>query len=207
MNSMPSSRGLRFFARAGSLPALLALLLCLGACATIKEVIPRESPQETMYRETTTEWTREGSLYRGVETMLLARATLKSKQWRQAYASRVRDLYVLTPAEHDELLDELSEKREESLEIVLSLSAQDFRHANLMRTEAWTIFLESNGRKLYPSSLERLGWPAEKLRAFFPYYSTWQQFYLLTFPRPETPEATLVIAGPAGKIDLTWNSF
>jgi hypothetical protein len=207
MSSTLSSRGLRCFVRAGSLPALLALLLCLDACTTIREVIPRESPQEAIYREITDEWTREGSLYRGVETLLLARATLKSKPWRTAYASRVRDLYVLTPAEHDELLDEMSEKREEALEIVLSLSAQDPRHANLMRTEAWTIFLESNERKLYPNSLERLGWPQEKLRAFFPYYTTWQQFYLLTFPRPEAPEATLVIAGPAGKIDLTWNSF
>jgi hypothetical protein len=178
-------------------------VLFLSGCGP-REVPLRQGPEGQGYLATTEVWTREGVLYRGVETLLQARATLKSQEWRTAYATRVRELYVLTPQEHASLIEEMNER---GLEIILALSAEDPGSANLMRTTTWSIFLQTGAQKLYPLSLNRLDWPEEKLRAFFPFYSPWQQFYLLSFPTPDASGGSLVIAGPGGRIDLPWNSF
>jgi hypothetical protein len=185
----------------------MVLLLLVGCNGMRALLSPFDTPEGPAYRAITEEWTREGVLYRGVETLLQARGVLKSMEWRTAYAARAKELYALTPEEHSALLDELKDAEEGALEIILALSSQDPVHTNLLRTQTWSLFFDSGQQKLYPVSLERLDWPREKLRAFFSFYSPWQEYYLLTFPRPVIPGGSLVIAGPGGQIDLSWNSF
>jgi hypothetical protein len=206
MSSTRSSPETSCCARAGKSALLLGLLLLVCGCSP-RELLSPVAPEDRGYMELTQSLTREGALYRGLETLLVPRAMLKTMEWRNAYASRVRDLYGLTPQEHATLLEDMGVAHERALEVVLALSAEDPLHADLMRNQIWSIFFETETLKLYPTSLERLDWPREKLRTFFPFYTRWQQYYLLTFPVPDASPGRLVIAGPGGRIDLPWNSF
>ncbi len=197
--------------RAAPLVACVLSLLALLACsqgATIKTVDLLWPDLGDPYQQTTKAWTRSQAIYKGINAEFLATATLLSEPWRKAYAARYAEVYFLPQAEAEAFrLDQLAAGHKH-IEVVLALSSPRKGLAKLdYRDPQWRVFLLAGGQQLAPleiAPMEGDTWPDTKLEAFFPYWKRWQHFYRLRFDRPPSGPLTLVMSGPAGRVEFQW---
>ncbi|MEW5772782.1 MAG: hypothetical protein AB1916_04590 [Thermodesulfobacteriota bacterium] len=163
------------------------------------------------YVRLTRDWTRTAELNQGLDSSLNAAATLQSAAWREAFAKRWAHAYALTPGEAGDFLEEQRKAHARGTEIVLSLAAERSKNAVLRPDDPlWRVVVvqgESVHRPLDMAPLDKDRWPAEKIGLFFPYASRWRSFYGLRFPRLADGPATLVVSGPLGRMEFTWEHF
>lgn len=195
------------------LPASLLLLAVIAAAGCRGYGV--QDTAETLwpglndpYIETTLNWTRHAELTDGIDVLVKASATLKSREWREAFAARYAQVYALTDEERAKLVDDQMRAHGENLDIVLAISGSSPELTNLkFRDPLWRVFASSSGKRVYLSEIrpmESNDWPPQKLKAFFPYYKRWRKFYTLSFPRPANGPVTLTVSGPAGEMRFTW---
>jgi hypothetical protein len=201
--------------RPSSILFVLALALALaapGCQSTPREAATLLWPDMTdPYVQTTRRWTRSGAAYDGVNLAFSAAATLKSADWRRAFADKYAELYGQTGDEAARTLADQHAAAGRGLEIVLALAAPAGGADKLsLRGERFKVFALSGENTLYPQEIrpmERDFWPQEKLAAFFPYATPWRSFYTLRFQDVPPGPLALIIAGPAGRVELTWATF
>lgn len=191
----------------------LAAALALAAC----QAAPRDAADllwpdlSDPYLNTTRSVTRSGASYDGVNLSFSVAATLKSGQWRRAFATRHAELYGQTEAEAGALAAAQERAAQDGTEFVLALTAPGGGADKLSsRDERFKVFALSGENKLYPLEIrpmEREFWPQEKLKAFFPYANRWRKFYEVRFERVQPGPLRLVVAGPAGLVELFWVHF
>lgn len=160
------------------------------------------------YMQITRAWTRNAELTDGIDVLVKASATLKSKSWREAYVKRYAELYDLRADERKKLISDQNRAHAEYIDVVLALSAARSELADLdFRDPLWRVFATRNGKRIYLSEIrpmEREDWPPQKLKAFFHYYKRWRRFYSLRFPRVGEGPIELTATGPAGTMRFTW---
>ncbi|MCK9239129.1 hypothetical protein [Desulfocurvus sp.] len=193
---------------------LLVLALALTLAAPGCQGTPRDAatllwPDMTdPYVQTTRRWTRSDAVYDGVNLAFAAAATLKTEDWRRAFVDKYAELYGQTGDEAARSLAGQRAAADQGLEVVLALAAPDGGvHRLSPRDERFKVFALSGEKALYPQEIrpmEQEFWPREKLVAFFPYATPWRSFYTLRFQDVPPGPLALVIAGPAGRIELTW---
>lgn len=163
------------------------------------------------YLSETRRATRSEAVYDGMNLSFAAAATLKTRPWREAYARRHAALYGQTEAEQAEVLAGQMRAAEAGTELVLALTAPDGSHRDLaLRDPRWKVFALSGQNKLYPLEIrpmERDVWPQDKLEAFFPYATRWRRFYSVRFAPVQAGPLSLVVTGPAGRVELSWVYF
>jgi hypothetical protein len=163
------------------------------------------------YVRLTRDWTRTAELNAGLDNALNAAATLESRAWREGFAKRWAHAYALAPGEGAQFLAEQMQAHGQATEIVLSLAAERNKIGVLRPDDPlWRVEVIQGDRVLRPldiAPLDKDRWPAEKLGLFFPYASRWRNFYGLRFPRLAAGPATLVVAGPVGRMEFTWEHF
>jgi hypothetical protein len=160
------------------------------------------------YVRTTKDWTRHAELRDGIDVTAKASATLKSLDWRKAFASHYAEIYALSEEEAAKITADQMKAHRQRIEVVLAISSTKSEISELdFRGPMWRIFATRGGNRIYLTEirpLERDDWPAAKLKEFFPYYERWRNFYTLSFPRTGRGPISLVIAGPPGEIRFTW---
>jgi hypothetical protein len=163
------------------------------------------------YVRLTRDWTRTAGLDAGLDGSVNAAATLESRAWREGFAKRWAHAYGLPPEEAADFLARQLLAHEQGAEIVLSLAAEPGKSARLRPDDPlWRVAVVQDGNMYRPleiAPLDKDRWPAEKLGLFFPYASRWRSFYGLRFPRLAAGPATLVVAGPLGRMEFTWEHF
>jgi hypothetical protein len=202
-------------------PLLLIALLALGACAP-----PRVDFSETLrvyhasdYTSVRDRWTRQGTLYKGVSSLVFLTATYKSWEWRQAYLATMRDNAALTPTEYQELVAKERAAYNTGHEFFISVAMPIHRWAaNLAAKDSqWHITLvNSRGEEVHPEKIERFRRVTPNITEFFSYHTTFGEAYVLRFPRTlpdgrpvldaQPPMAMLRLAGPPGKAELVWQA-
>lgn len=199
-------------------PAIRIIIACAAALVVAACSMTTRDATDLLWPDlndpyvlSTKAWTRSGAVYDGINLSFAAAATLKSAAWREAYAIRHAEVYSQTAEEQAEVLAGQRKAAGEGTEAVLALTAPDGTHTKLpVRSEQWKVFALSGQNKLYPLEIrpmERKIWPQDKLEAFFPYANPWRKFYTVRFPVIEPGPVTLVVAGPAGRVDLIWENF
>ena len=199
--------------RALGAPALLALLaiLALSACSQDYRIKPVDLLWPDLndpYQQTTRAWTRSQAIYSGIDAEFLATATLLSEPWRKAFAQRYAEVYSLPPAEAQAFrMDQLAAMAKHT-EVILALSGPKRELTELdFRDSRWRVFILANGDQHAPLEIAPLDedvWPPAKLEVFFPYWKRWQHFYSLRFDILPPGPATLVMSGPAGRVEFQW---
>lgn len=193
--------------------AVLAVAFVAAACqGTPRDAAELLWPDMTdPYVQSTKRWTRADAVYDGVNLSFAVAATLKSWDWRRAYTDKYAELYGQTGDEKAGVVSGQEHAAKAGLEIVMALASGDGRADKLsLRDERFKVFALSGENKIYPLEIrpmEREFWPQDKLEAFFPYATRWRTFYTLRFPEVAPGPISLVVAGPAGRIELSWVYF
>lgn len=163
------------------------------------------------YVSLTRDWTRTAGLDAGLDASLNAAATLESRAWREGFAKRWAHAYGFAPEETADFLAQQLLAHEQGTEVVLSLAAEPGRISRLRPDDPlWRVAVVQDGNTYRPleiAPLDKDRWPAEKIGLFFPYASRWRSFYGLRFPRLAAGPATLVVTGPLGRMEFTWEHF
>ncbi|MBU1003452.1 MAG: hypothetical protein KKE73_13140 [Proteobacteria bacterium] len=163
------------------------------------------------YVLSTKEWTRSAAVYDGVNLRFVATATAKSLDWREAFVARYAAAYSQTPSEAAQALADQMRAHEAASEVILALESPSMDVGRLsVRDEQWKVFALQGENKLYPQEIRRLkksSWPETKLGTFFPYFNPWQKFYCVSFQRVAQGPLTVVVSGPAGRVELGWEEF
>lgn len=163
------------------------------------------------YVSLTRDWTRTAGLSQGLDGSLNAAATLKSRAWREGFAKRWAHAYGLSAVDAEAFLSEQMQAHARETEVVLSLAAERFKVAVLRPDDPlWRVSVVQGDCVYGPLDLAPLDkdrWPAEKRELFLPYASRWRTFYGLRFPRLAEGPLTLVVTGPLGRMEFTWEHF
>lgn len=190
--------------------AFLALLAtgCSQDCRILTEDLLWPDLNDP-YQQTTKAWTRSQAIYSGIDAEFLATATLMAEPWRKAFADRYAEVYSLPPDQAQSFrMDQLAAGSRHT-EVMLALSGPRSELADLgFRDSKWRVFMVKDGEQHAPlevAPLEGDAWPDTKLEAFFPYWQRWQRFYRLRFERLEPGPMTLVMSGPAGRVEFPWD--
>lgn len=197
----------------------LRILGCIGLLAGLVSCMPsgKEAaallwPEiENSYVATTKQWTRTDTVYDGVNLEISAAATIKSYQWRQAYADHEADIYGATEQERSKYLSDQMDAHRNGTGVVLSLASPRYGNTRLsLHDSRWKVFAMQGANKIYPIEIrlmEKDIWPFPKLKAAFPYATRWRKFYEVSFEPMAPGPVNVVVTGPAGRMELKWEYF
>ncbi|WP_157493327.1 hypothetical protein [Desulfonatronovibrio magnus] len=157
------------------------------------------------YIQTTREWTRSGALYSGIETDILVQATLKSKDWTQAYFRKKQAVFSPSPREIMEQEERALRDLETEITVFVSLFSPVRDHSNLRFNDPlWSIFIVQDDENIYPIEIRPVRLPLARLKVFYPYVDQWHRNFNIRFPAPAGESVLMVMTGPLGRIELEW---
>jgi hypothetical protein len=196
----------------------LGCLAWLGACgATYPTVRLTEDWPATIrdYDDVVDDWTRKAQLRADYQEVCELVATLKSAEWRAAYAAhdaQIRGLAGEALAQH------LAQSRAEvagPYEIEVMLTTWDRRENDLDRGKksVWRIvLLDETGREIEPLEIVKDRRPAFVVRAEFPGLGEFATPYVARFPRtasifgPAARQVRLRLSSTRGGLEVLWKS-
>jgi hypothetical protein len=162
-------------------------------------------------------WTKSETVYSQFETNVRIAATLKSKEFNDAYLKEYARLYQMTA--------EAKDVREATLNSFLSDFTEIFFYVYIPEQESndfdkqnsiWTIFLsDEKGNRISPIEVRRIEKVSPVIEAFYPYINRYYGFcYYLKFPPLVMPSENqayhfggkfkLVFTSVLGKVELQW---
>jgi hypothetical protein len=192
----------------------MLLIFIVSGCAYIDMFKNRTLSRE--YLDVLNSYTRTKTLYSELDTRLHISATLKSREFQEAYLKEYSRLNELTAAEKKVQTDNLEGTASEYTEFFLyayvpEKDTNDFASPNSL----WRIFLiNGTGAKIYPLEIRKIEHVNALLEEFFPYIKKHYGFcYLVKFPVDHISVTvggkiarTLVVTGALGNnIELEWN--
>jgi hypothetical protein len=219
--------------RARALPALLLAAAAVtaavagGACAVRRPALvdfsatPRNY-QSKDYREVYERWTRHGITRLDFHTVLEAWGTYKSWDFREAYVEHYSDVYNLSDADRNALRAAQMESFKGAYEFNVTAQSTSYKWNDLeKRNSAWRVTLvDGLGHDLAPEFVKVQKLPEAYEIEFFPAMTPFTRTYAIRFVRPsavdgkppeflgeESGSITLRIAGPLGRVELTWQGI
>jgi hypothetical protein len=198
--------------RPSSILFVLALALALaapGCQSTPREAATLLWPDMTdPYVQTTRRWTRSGAAYDGVNLAFSAAATLKSATG----ASLCRQVRrVVRPDRRRSRPDPGRPARRRAGAGNRSGLAAPAGGADKLslRGERFKVFALSGENTLYPQEIRPMERTSGRRKSWrvLPYATPWRSFYTLRFQDVPPGPLALIIAGPAGRVELTWATF
>ncbi len=196
---------------------LLALLSSAG-CSTVHEyanMARDEGIPSKQYLETLNHWTRDRIVYSEFETKTRIAATLRSREFVEAYQKEYARIYDLGSPGAKKAADLQVQANDQFLEFyfyayVPDRDNNDFAKANSI----WKIYLvDAGGALVQPSDLREITKVTPVIEQFFPYVNRYHgKFYSLRFPAASsgtakggTPETIRVIfTSVLAKVELEW---
>lgn len=184
---------------------VLALPIMLAGCQKNRAAHILWPELDDPYIKVVSEWTRTGSVHSGIETDIIAQATLMSGPWQKAYVEKRARVYSLTETEQEELSRRLSSSLQNETEVFLSLYSPIPEQTRIkLDNSLWSVFIQDNNQKIYPVEIRPVRQPLAVLQTFYPYVRPWRQNYTLTFPVTARDSLLMVMSGPLGRIEFQW---
>src|SRR6185369_6656246 len=163
-------------------------------------------------------WTRHDFAMHEVEKALEVWVTFKSWDFREAYIERYAAIYSLTDAERTTLRTAQRDALHQAYEFHVTAQSANYKWNDLEKSNSpWRVtLLDALGHELAPEAatikVEKL--PDMYEREFFPEKTPFSKTYNVRFVAPPNSDfsgiksgaITLRIAGPLGRIELTWRS-
>lgn len=176
--------------------------LALVACAST-----------TAYDRARDRWTREATDLRLFDTALDVDATLRSWEFRRAYAEREIAWFRLEGASAEEVRTREAAAHAGAVEFFLAVRTHSEKWNDFdAREPSWRLVLvDDRGRSVEPLGIDTID-VTPALREFFPQSDTFARAYRVRFPKThadggavlDARAITLRISGPLGSADLVW---
>jgi hypothetical protein len=195
--------------------ALLALG-CGGAPERVSLNEPTQVPTRKQYGQFLKRWTRHSHVINDFDDALDVNATLRSPEFRSAYASKYIVDYKIVPENRDRVRGEIMSEGADTYEFHVETQTHDYDINDLTSAKTvWRITLiNDQGHELPPREVLPDKAKREVDVEFYPYATIFSRAWRLRFPRAtadgtplvgsETKTLTLRFAGPVGVVDLVW---
>ena len=203
--------------------ALLLIAAVVAACQSDKAARVDFSETQrnyvaTDYNDVHERWTRHDYVSRDVEKALEVWVTFKSWDFREAFVERYAATYSLSDADRSKLRAGQMNAFHEAVEFHVTAQSANYKWNDLEKSNSpWRVtLLDALGHELAPEAVKI---KVEKLpdmyeREFFPEKTPFSKTYNVRFVAPPNSDfsgiksgaITLRIAGPLGRIELTWRS-
>jgi hypothetical protein len=188
---------------------------CAGTPAHVSLEEPRKWPRADDYVDELKRWTRYGHVRNDFDESLDVSATMRSAEFRAAYAEKWIDVYRVGRGDAERLRMELLNDGADTLEFHVETSAHNYSLNEFGAKSAWRVsVLDDRGREVTTHDVRPPKDKREVIAAFYPYASLFSRSWRFRFPRllpdgsplvtPETRSLTLRFAGPDGWTDLVW---
>lgn len=167
------------------------------------------------YQDVTETWTRTKSLRGAYQEVLELSATLKSPDWRAAFASREASYRKLEGEALRQRFAQAQAEMEGPWELELLVTTWDRRENDLDRGKrsVWRVVLvDDAGTEIEPLEIIKDKRPAFTLRADYPALGDFAQAYIVRFPRtanvlgPTVKQVRLRMSSSRGSVELVWAS-
>ncbi len=200
---------------------VLALVVFAVGCQSGKENQPIQYTPDSRfnpaYKTVFETWTKEDRIYKGFDCKLIAAATYKSMQFRNAYAQEYGKLYRLSAAEKAKFLKDQADAADTYHEFIFAAYVPDKKWDDFPEERStWKIDLSNeDGMRIAPVEIRKLERNDVVLKHFFPYVTPWKSVYLLRFPirqrgtgetlvGEQSHNLTLSVSSVLGLAEMTW---
>jgi hypothetical protein len=188
---------------------ILLSLFSLSACSTVHEYASMardEGIPSKQYLETLNHWTRDRIVYSEFETKARVAATLRSREFVEAYQKEYARIYDPGAPGANKTGDLQVQASSEYLEFyfyafVPDRDNNDFAKANSI----WKVYLvDASGKAVQPADLREITKVTPVIEQLFPYVNRYHgKFYSLRFPAANARTAK---GGPSGPIQVIFTS-
>jgi len=198
----------------------LAAALVVAGCASAPVVVSMADPQTPAtakdYVAEVKRWTRHAHLRSDFDEALDVDATLRSPEFRDAYAAKYIELYRIGPENQAHTRGEILSDGADSYEFHIETATHDYALNDLTSAKTvWRLTLvDDQGHEVQPSKVTGLKERRALDEQFYPYASIFSRGWTVRFPRTrldgspmvgsDTKALTLRFAGPQGSVDLVW---
>jgi hypothetical protein len=199
----------------------LATAVILTACAATPPHVnlgagwPQAAPD---YRTAHQRWTRRGGYSDEFARVIEAAATLKSPEWRAAYArERARRQRMGPEAEAELVATERAEAEAHiDIELIVATSRMEWNDFRKGKESMWRLALVgANGVEVPAASVKEDRRPRGEIASYFPDLAHFYLAYAVRFPRvtadgrpvldATTRRLTLKVGSAVGAVELTWS--
>lgn len=195
------------------------VILFLAGCGSAAPPVrlttewPTQEPGD--YNDVTETWTRSANLRGAYQEVLELAATLKSPEWRAAYAARDAEHRRLSADARKQRIAQAQAEMEGPWELELLVTTWDRRENDLDRGKrsVWRVaLLGPDGHEIEPLEIVKDKRPAFVVRSEFPALGDFAQAYHVRFPReanvlgPNVRQVRLRISGERGGLEVKWDA-
>ncbi len=199
--------------------ALVAACLIVGCASAPIVVSLGDPPRPATYKDYVDQvkrWTRHGHLRSDFDETLDVDATLRSPEFRDAFAAKYIELYRIGPENQGHTHGELMSDGADSYEFHIETQTHDYALNDLTSAKTvWRLTLvDDQGHEVQPTRVVNVKERRTLDEQFYPYVSTFSRGWTVRFPRArqdgtplvggDTKALTLRFAGPQGSVDLVW---
>jgi hypothetical protein len=202
--------------------AALVLLLAapVAGCASAPIVVslaePSPPPTSKDYVNELKKWTRHAHLRNDFDQALDVDATLRSPEFREAYAAKYIEVYRIGPETQAHTRGEILSDGADSYEFHVETATHEYALNDLTSAKTiWRVTLiDDQGHEVQPAKVLGLKERRALDQEFYPYTNIFSRGWTLRFPRTrldgsplvgsDTRALTLRFAGPQGSVDLVW---
>jgi hypothetical protein len=198
---------------------LVAVLVTILAACTVSYPAVRltedwpASPRD--YTRVVHDWTRKAQLHASYQEVCELAATLKSAEWRAAFAQQDADIRGLVGEGREQRIAQSRAEAAGPYELEIMLTTWDRRENDLDRGKksVWRVVLiDESGQEIEPLEIVRDRRPAFVVRAEFPSLGEFATPYIARFPRtrpifgPGARQVRLRVSSTRGGLELDWKS-
>ena len=199
---------------------LLILLMLLGCqgLAQIDNAAKSADPYKgSDYPSVSDKWSREARIYRGLDVELIAAATFKSAEFREAYADEYARVFLLTETEKNKLVHDQQAAAAVYHDFLMAAFIPNKKWNDFDKKDSvWKVYLALDGqRQLEALEIRRVKRVNAEISHFYPFITPWKFVYRIRFPQtyPGTDEpvinantemVSLVITGVQGTTTMQW---
>jgi hypothetical protein len=202
--------------------AALVLLLAapVAGCASAPIVVslaePSPPPTSKDSVNELQKWTRPAHLRNDFDQALDVDATLRSPEFREAYAAKYIEVYRIGPETQAHTRGEILSDGADSYEFHVETATHEYALNDLTSAKTiWRVTLiDDQGHEVQPAKVLGLKERRALDQEFYPYTNIFSRGWTLRFPRTrldgsplvgsDTRALTLRFAGPQGSVDLVW---
>ncbi|HEX7842487.1 MAG TPA: hypothetical protein VF469_33670 [Kofleriaceae bacterium] len=195
----------------------IALAFCSACAATVPTVRLTEDWPLVIrdYDVVARDWTRKAQLHATYQEVCELVATLKSSEWRAAYATQDADRRGLIGPDRAQRIAQARAEVAGPYEIEVMLTTWDRNENDLDRGKksVWrVVLLDQSGHEIEPLEIVKDRRPAFVVRAEFPALGEFATPYIARFPRtapifgPDIHQVRLRMSSTRGAVEVDWKA-
>ncbi len=196
--------------------AALFAVGCAGTPTVVSLGEPARQPAAKDYVDVLKRWTRHQHLRNDFDAALDVNATLRSTEFRYAFAAKYIEIYKIAPENQARVRGEILSDGADTYEFHVETATHDYALNDFTSAKTiWRItLLDDEGHEVVPMQVAAIKERQPLDVEFYPYADLFSRGWQIRFPRArpdgtplvggDTKALTLRFAGPQGSVDLVW---